>query len=163
MLRYCKVRDVKSPTRGTNKAAGIDFYIPNDFKPIGLWPGDDVLIPSGIKAEIPEGYMLMGANKSGVSTSATACLHAGRTPKPGAFESSVIIGASIVDEDFQGEIFLQLINVGRSQIVLKPGMKIEQLVLVPVRYDEPVEVPEEELFKRESERGSGALGSTGSY
>ena len=28
-LKYTKIRDVKSPVRGTAEAAGIDFFVPN--------------------------------------------------------------------------------------------------------------------------------------
>jgi len=45
--------------------------------------------------EIPEGYMLMAADKSGVVTSKWACLGAGRTPKAEAFESIVSIKTSV--------------------------------------------------------------------
>ena len=31
-MRIFKIRDVKTPTRGTNMSAGIDLYIPNDFR-----------------------------------------------------------------------------------------------------------------------------------
>ena len=162
-MRYCKVRNVKSPVRGTGKAAGIDFFVPEDFKARILLPHTDLLIPSGIKVEIPEGYMLMAADKSGVVTSKWACIKAGRTPKKEAFESPVIIGAKIVDEDYQGEIHIHLINCGNEVIHVKPGMKIAQFILVPVSYDDLEEVSESELFTKASERGDGALGSTGSY
>lgn len=161
-MRYSKVRNVKSPVRGTGKAAGIDFFVPEGFE-ARIHPHDDLLIPSGIKAEIPEGYMLMAADKSGVVTSKWACIDAGRTPKKEAFESPVIIGAKIVDEDYQGEIHIHLINCGNETIHIKPGIKIAQFILVPVSYDSLEEVPESELFTKASERGDGALGSTGSY
>ena len=169
-MKFCKVRNVKSPVRGTSKSAGIDFFIPNNFgnnkygpQGIRVEPGYDVLIPSGIKMEIPDGYMLMAADKSGVVTSRAACICAGRTPKQDAFRSPVIIGAKIVDEDYQGEIHIHLINTGNEPIFLKPGMKIAQFILVPVSYEGLEEVSETELFSRSSERGDGALGSTGSY
>lgn len=159
-MRYSKVRDVKSPERGTSKSAGIDFFVPNGNTNYVLFPGQDALIPSGIVAEIPEGYMLMGADKSGVVTSSAACLMAGRKPKVDAFPSSVIIGAKIVDEDFQGEIHIHVINVGTSPITIIPGQKIAQFILVPVSYDGLEEVPREELFTEKSERGDGCFGST---
>ena len=162
-MKFSKVRDVKSPVRGTGKAAGIDFFVPNFEKGFTLRPMQDLLIPSGIKMEIPEGYMLMGADKSGVVTSKYACLGAAREPKPEAFTSAVILGAKIVDEDYQGEIHIHLVNVGNDTVLIKPGMKIAQFILVPVSYEELEEVPEEELFSRSSERGEGALGSTGSF
>lgn len=165
-MRFSKVRDVKSPERGTKKSAGIDFFVPNDFcngKPTIVAPQSDLLIPSGIKVEIPEGYMLMAADKSGVVTSRRACVLAGRTPKPGAFDSAIVIGAKIVDEDYQGEIHIHIINTGRYNIIIWPGMKIAQFILVPIFYDSLEEVPENKLFSFKSERGDGALGSTGSY
>lgn len=162
-MKYAKVKNVKSPTRGTEKSAGIDFYVPENFECL-LAPGKDALIPSGIKMEIPAGYMLIGADKSGVVTSKQACLSAGRTPKAEAFNSTVIIGAKIIDEDFQGEIHIHLINTGKQPVHIKPGMKIAQFILVPVLYASLEEVPASELFtNRPSTRGDGAFGSTGSY
>lgn len=164
-MKFAKIRNVKSPVRGTDKAAGIDFFVP-DFgnnKGFMVHPGSDILIPSGIKMKIPEGYMLMAADKSGVVTSKWACLGAGRTPKAEAFESIVVLGAKIVDEDYQGEIHIHLVNVGNAKVHIKPGMKIAQFILVPVSYEGLEEVSETELFSRLSERGDGALGSTGSY
>lgn len=163
-MNYIKVRDVKSPQRGTSKSAGIDFFVPNDFSTKVLLPGSDVLIPSGIVADVPENFMLMAAEKSGVVTSKEAVEECGRAPKPDAFKSIVVVGAKIVDEDYQGEIHIHLINVGRNLVTIKPGMKITQFILVPVFYDELNELTSrEELFPEASERGSGALGSTGSY
>lgn len=164
-MKFAKVRNVKSPVRGTNKAAGIDFFVPDfgNSKGFIVHPGSDVLIPSGIKMNIPEGYMLMAADKSGVVTSKWACIGANRTPKADAFESIVILGAKIVDEDYQGEIHIHLVNVGRAKVHIKPGMKIAQFILVPVSYEGLEEVPEAKLFSQTSERGEGALGSTGSY
>lgn len=161
-MKFCKVRDVKTPVRGTGKAAGIDFFVPNNFRAT-IGAHTDLLIPSGIKVEIPEGYMLMAADKSGVVTTDIACIKAGRIPKKDAFGSPVIVGAKIVDEDYQGEIHIHLINLGNEIVRIKPGMKIAQFILVPVSYEGLEEVPEAELFSHSSERGDGALGSTGSY
>lgn len=159
-LRFAKVRDVKSPERGTAKSAGIDFFVPNDFFATQVEAGEDLLIPSGIRVDIPEGYMLLGADKSGVSTSKQAVVDAGRNPKKGAFISPTIIGAKIIDEDFQGELHIHIINVGKFPIMVRPGMKISQFILVPVDYCALQEVPVDELFAETTERGAGCFGST---
>lgn len=159
-MRYSKVRDVKSPVRGTAKSAGIDFFVPTEFDVI-VYPHKDVLIPSGIVAEIPEGYMLMGADKSGVASSKFAREGQGITANVDAFQSPVVIGAKIVDQDYQGEIYIHLINLGNYPIRIKPGRKIAQFILVPVFYDTLEEVPRKELSKLLSERGTGAFSSTG--
>lgn len=160
-MKIAKIRNVKTPVRGTDKSAGIDFFVPDDFVETTLPPQRDLLIPSGIKANVPKGYMLMAADKSGVVTSESAAIAAGRTPKPGAYTSTVVLGAKIVDEDYQGEIHIHLVNVGKEYVTIKPGTKIAQFILVPVLYDAVEEVPETELFSEVSDRGDGGFGSTG--
>lgn len=161
-LRIKKVRDVKTPVRGTSGSAGIDFFIPNDAQPIKLYPGEDVLIPSGIVSEFPHKFVFIAAEKSGVATSAQACIKAGRAPKKGAYTTPLIVGAKIVDSDYQGEIHLHIINVGNHFAILHPGMKIQQFLLIPIEYAEVVEV-EGELYTEETERGNRGFGhGTGS-
>ena len=157
-MKISKVRNVKTPERGTAKSAGIDFFVPNDFIKKVLPPQSDILIPSGIKANVPEGYMLMAADKSGVVTSRMAALRAGRKPKAEAFNTVVILGAKIVDEDYQGEIHIHLVNTGNAPVIIKPGMKIAQFILVPVSYENVGVVPETELFSETTERGEGGFG-----
>lgn len=138
VMQIAKVRNVKTPVRGTNKSAGIDFFIPKDFSGRMVAPGEDILIPSGITALIPDGYMLMAANKSGICSSTKAKKECETEMKLKGVDttiaSSVIIGASIVDEDYSGEIHIHLINVGEDHIWLEADQKIAQFILVPVSY-----------------------------
>jgi dUTP pyrophosphatase len=137
------VRDVKPPSRGTSKSAGIDFFVPNDFEKISLFPGESILIPSGVKVQVPEGHALIAFNKSGIAT-----------------KSRLAVGACVVDEDYEGEIHLHLYNTSQNKITeIEPGMKLTQFILIPVNYQNVELVHEFE--KRESERGSGGFGSTG--
>lgn len=160
-MKIAKVRNVKTPERGTPKSAGIDFFVPNDFVEQVLPPQRDILIPSGIKANVPENFMLMAAEKSGVVTTKNAAIQAGRKPKVTAYNTVVVLGAKIVDEDYQGEIHIHLVNVGNEYVIIKPGTKIAQFILVPVSYDTVEVVPENELFDKASNRGDGGFGSTG--
>lgn len=163
-LKFCKVRDVKSPERGTKGSAGIDFYVPNFRQDFVIHSHTDLLIPSGIRMLIPKGYMLMAADKSGVVTSSMACIAADRVPKSGSFNSILTIGAKIIDEDYEGEIFMHVLNVGNAIIRIKPGIKLAQFILIPVLYATPKEVSPDLLdeFYRErmSERGINGFGST---
>ena len=56
-LRFSKVREVKTPQRGTPGSAGVDFFVPegviNDVTTIGAHMSKS--IPSGIRADVPEG------------------------------------------------------------------------------------------------------------
>ena len=143
-MKIAKIRDVQTPVRGTAFSAGIDFFVPNDFDPIDLLPGEDVKIPSGIKTKINQGYALIAFNKSGVAT-----------------KQRLQVGACVVDEDYQGEIHLHVFNSSNSIIRIVPGQKLVQFILVPVSYADPVLVSEEYLFPEETDRGQGGFGSTG--
>lgn len=159
-IKFAKVREVKTPERGTEKSAGIDFFIPAAFEPIVLSPGDDIVIPSGIKAKVPEGYMLIAENKSGVAASEQGVRLSGRQPKKDALRSPLLVGACVIDEDYQGEINIHIINVGHENVVLQRDMKIVQFILVPVSYAVPEIVDEKELFSEATSRGEGGFGST---
>jgi dUTP pyrophosphatase len=138
------IRDVKPPSRGTSKSAGLDFFVPNDFQSYPLHPGESILIPSGVKTQVPEGYALIAFNKSGVAT-----------------KLRLSVGACVVDEDYEGEIHLHLYNTSPHTVVtIEPGMKLTQFILIPVNYQN-VEIVNE-FESRQSERGSGGFGSTGS-
>ena len=145
-MKIAKVRDVKTPTRGTLGSAGIDFYVPNDYPEnlCTIKPGERFFIPSGIKANVPDGYALIAMNKSGV-----------------ALKKSLMVGACVVDSDYQGEIHLHLVNTGLESATIAPGDKLTQFLLVPVSHCLVKEVPERALFEEASSRGAGGFGSTG--
>lgn len=158
-MKITKIREVKTPTRGTECSAGLDFYVPAGIR-LCMLPGDDVLIPSGIKVEVPHGYALIAHNRSSMATSARAMKYAGLKGNPNSTRGCVVVGACVVDEDYQGEIYIHLINVGRCAETIIAGMKVVQLVLTPVSYEGVEVVDEEELFNQATERGKGGFGST---
>jgi dUTP pyrophosphatase len=137
-----KIREVKTPSRGTSKSAGLDFFVPDDFEKSKVWPGKAILIPSGIKAQVPEGYALIAFNKSGVAT-----------------KEGLVVGACVVDEDYEGEIHLHMINVGDKVVDIVPGQKLTQFILIQINYSDVQVV--QEFPTRHSERGSRGFGSTG--
>ena len=143
-MKICKIREVKDPVRANTADAGIDFFIPEDFKSHLLEPQESVLIPSGIKVNVPEGSALIAFNKSGVAT-----------------KKNLQVGACVVDCGYQGEVHIHLTNVGFEPTKIDPGDKIIQLVLIKLG-DPSIElVQEEELYSYSSDRGSGGFGSTG--
>ncbi|NBO22095.1 hypothetical protein EBU94_01970 [bacterium] len=161
-MKYSKIRNVKSPNRGTSQSAGIDFYVPedwNDGKPLILKAGERALIPSGIKVNVPTGHALIAFNKSGVAS-----------------KKGLIVGACVVDEDYQGEIHINVINTCQrdlnrwddtvwtqdlGEVTITPGEKLVQFILLPVLYASPEETEIEELYSEKTERGDGGFGSTG--
>lgn len=160
LVTFAKVREVRTPEYGTPGSAGIDFYIPEDSPKIYLAPGEDTLIPSGIKANLPSGYALIAFNKSGIAASFAAQAKAGHKPKPTALTAPLHIGAQVIDSDYQGEIHISLCNVGTTEVTLYPGQKIAQFILVPIAQAELKQVALSELYQTTTSRGTGAFGST---
>lgn len=129
-LRYAKVRDVKSPVRSHPTDSGIDLYIPDDFGYLVLKPTESILIPSGIKFEIPFGYSGIFMNKSGVAS-----------------KKKLLVGAQVIDTFYSGEVHIDLHNVGNEDVILNPGDKIIQLIIFPIVCSGTLEIPETELYK----------------
>lgn len=144
-LFFYKNRDVKSPSRGTRLSSGIDFYVPEDFGAVGVNPGEQVIIPTGIFVSIDPEWSLIGFNKSGIAT-----------------KRQMLMGACVIDADYQGEIHINLHNVGGSTQMVLPGEKLAQFVLLRCDLSEPTEVFEKEVLWAHSvsERGDGKFGST---
>jgi len=143
-MKISKVREVKTPTRANSTDAGIDFFVPEDTKKFTLSPGDSCLIPSGVKVNVPEGFALVAFNKSGV-----------------AVKKSLHVGACVVDCGYQGEVHINLTNVGDCETDINPGDKIVQFVLLPLGNPKVELVEESNLYESESSRGEGGFGSTG--
>ena len=143
-MKFTRIRDVKSPTRANSTDAGIDFFIPNDFDKEILEPGEKILIPSGVRVNVPEGYALVAFNKSGIAT-----------------KRDLQVGACVVDHGYQGEVHIHVFNYGNDQQHLHAGDKIVQFVLLPLGDPAIEEVNEEELYTSISSRGTGGFGSSG--
>ena len=148
-LKFIKTKDVKTPVRANETDAGIDFFIPNDFKEMYLYPGEDVLIDSGIKVIVPKGYALIFKEKSGV-----------------AVKKKLTVGASVVDSDYRGVVHFHLFNNGREAKAehitkISPGDKIIQGLVIPVLLCELEEISDDEYYSYNTERGEGGFGSTG--
>lgn len=142
-MRFFVKENVKTPTRGTAKSAGIDFYIPNDFADTVLQPDEIIKIESGVYCEVPDGYMFTAFNRTSVA------------------DKGIIVGGCVVDQDYQGQIIIHLMNTLNRYVTLTAGMKIIQLVLIPVLYADIEVVNDlESLYTRSSERGDGRFGST---
>ena len=77
---------------------------------------------------------------------------------------SLVVGAHIVDSGYDGEVFIDLHNIGMGTQTIHNGEKIAQVVLVPVVHFRPRENKEGNLYEKQgltiSDRGDGALGST---
>ena len=157
IIEYTRLRkDVRPPERANPSDAGLDLFF--NPEPAGILPspnldsvvinpGESKLLSTGYRFGIPHGYMLEIKNRSGV-----------------AAKRSLIVGACVVDSGYDGEVFINLHNVGKTQQVVEPDTKIAQGVMVPVVHFRAVETQNGDLYSwypiTISERGDGALGST---
>tara|TARA_R100001509_G_scaffold165145_1_gene145435 strand:- start:274 stop:735 length:462 start_codon:yes stop_codon:yes gene_type:complete len=149
ILEYDLVRsNAIEPERANPSDAGLDvFYSPPEpEQTIYIQPGESKIIPTGLRFGVPHGYMLEVKNRSSV-----------------AAKRSLIVGACVVDSGYDGEIFVNLHNVGTETQYLRPAQKIAQLVLVPVVHFRAFRSQSDDLYRQLitiSDRGDGALGST---
>ncbi len=137
--------DAKLPQRAHRTDAGMDFFhCPHEGAAVRIRPGESALLGTGVKVEVPQNCMLQVMNKSGVAS-----------------KRHLVTGACVVDEGYTGEIFVNLHNVGNTAQFIEPGQKIAQGVFV--RIEKPIlwEIENDNIYGTQTERGSGALGSTG--
>ena len=137
------------PTRGNPSDAGLDVYFsPKAREPVTINPGQSVILPTGLRFGVPHGYMLEVKNRSSVAS-----------------KRSLIVGACVVDSGYDGEVFVNLHNIGTEPQVVEPHTKIAQVVMTPVVSFRALETQNPDLYGwypiTISDRGDGALGSTG--
>lgn len=139
--------DAHLPMKATVGAACYDLFASDSvciddmrtFKVIG----------TGIAIELPPGYVGLVCSRSGLAA------------KDGVF---VLNAPGVIDEDYRGEIKVILGRLAYTPqwpspnyILVEPGMRIAQLMIVPVTQLAVEEVTE----LTTTARGQGGLGSTG--
>lgn len=158
LIEYCRVRSTAQPPERANPSdAGLDLkfnpepqgLLPNpQVDKITIEPGESVILPTGYRFGVPHGYMLEIKNRSGM-----------------AAKKSLIVGACVVDSGYDGEVFVNLHNIGKETQTVTCGDKIAQAVMVPVVHFRAVETKNSDLYGwypiTISDRGDGKLGSTG--
>ena len=147
-LRAFKTREsAKLPERAHRWDAGMDFFFaPEVEKPVLIESGQSAVLQTGLKVEVPRGYMLQIMNKSGVAS-----------------KRALVTGACVVDEGYTGEIFVNLHNIGQTTQTILPGQKIAQGVFVRIEKPILVEISEDEIYDSQTSRGQGSLGSSGDF
>ncbi len=127
------------PERAYAGDAGLDLAACERHE---LGAGERAVLGTGLAVAIPEGYAGFVQPRSGL-----AARHG----------ISVVNSPGLVDSGYRGEIRVVLLNTDTTEpFVVEPGMRIAQLVVLPVPELEPVVV--EEL--PESERGVRGFGSS---
>jgi dUTP pyrophosphatase len=131
--------DAVVPQRAYAGDAGLDLA---SCERVELGPGERALVGTGLAVAIPEGYAGFVQPRSGL-----AARHG----------LTVVNSPGLVDSGYRGELRVVLLNTDRTEpFVVEPGMRIAQLVVLPIPELELVEVDE----LPSSERGVRGFGSS---
>ncbi|MBI4548062.1 MAG: dUTP diphosphatase [Ignavibacteriae bacterium] len=134
-------RDILLPAYATNGSSGMDMYAAVEKETV-VKPGETVLLPSGFRIEVPQGYEAQVRPRSGLAI------------KHGI---GILNSPGTIDSDYRGEVKIILTNFGKENFIVQRGDRIAQLVLAPVVRAEWVEVKE----VQQTSRGAGGFGHSG--
>ena len=146
IIEFTREHDgINIPTRANPSDAGLDIYA-DLLETVAIEPGHNAMIPSGLRFGIPHGYMLQVCNRSSMGA-----------------KRSLVVGAHIIDSGYDGEVFIDLHNIGTETQTIKHKDKVAQVVMMPVIAFRISENKNSNLYSHGvsfSERGKGSLGST---
>jgi dUTP pyrophosphatase len=132
--------DARIPDHAYDGDAGLDLAA---CDAVVLEPGKRAVVPTGIAVEIPAGHAGFVQPRSGL-----AARHG----------IGIVNSPGLIDSGYRGEICVVLLNTGEEEFSVEPGMRIAQLVVVPVAAVRVVEVDELAV----SDRGARGFGSSAS-
>jgi len=129
------------PIRMTEDSAGFDIPAAVAEATV-LAPGDIRLIPCGFAIAVPRGYEAQMRPRSGLAS------------KHGI---TMINTPGTIDSDYRGEVHVPLINLGKAPFTVERGMRVAQMLILPVPAVKLIEVDELDA----TTRGKGGFGHTG--
>ena len=81
-----------------------------------------------------------------------------------AAKRHLIVGACVIDPGYNGELFINLHNIGQHTQTIENGQKIAQVVMIPIIHFRARKLMTDTLYNSDiciSNRGTGGFGSTG--
>ena len=130
------------PQRATPQSAGADLCACLDA-PVVIAPNETVMIPLGLCCQPSE--------------SECAMLVFPRSGLASKYGITLANAVGVVDADYRGEWFVPLHNIGQKEFTVTHGMRIAQLVVMPVLFPEIAEIAK----VNSTERGANGFGSSG--
>lgn len=129
--------DARIPNIAHEGDAGCDLFA---VESVTLNPGERGQVPTGLALELPQGFVSLIWDKSGISH----------------LEGIKTLGG-VIDSGYRGEYKIGVINLSDKPYTFEKGHKVAQLLVQ--RVESPVFEEVEELS--EASRGEGGFGSTG--
>ena len=118
--------------------AAFDLYSREDMT---VAPGARVAVPTGIALAIPEGYVGLVWDKSGL-----------------AIKQGLKTLGGVIDSGYRGEIMVGIFNTGAETYVFKKGEKVAQMI---IQEKEVVHIEEVDELDNDTHRGDKGFGSSG--
>ncbi|MBN2854175.1 dUTP diphosphatase [Patescibacteria group bacterium] len=138
-LKIEKIKDeAKLPLKAHDNDAGFDLFAADYYS---IPPYGQALVETGIKMAIPDGFVGLIWDKSGLAS-----------------EGITTMGG-VIDSGYRGEIKVVVKNLSEDDFNIIPGQKIAQIIIQAIPL---IEISEEEI-KEDSSRGQGAFGSSGKF
>ena len=132
--------DAVLPTAAYASDAGLDLVACERAE---LGPGERATVPTGLAVAIPDGHAGFVQPRSGLAAEHGV---------------SIVNTPGLIDAGYRGEVLVLLVNTDKARsFVVEPGMRVAQLVILPVPDVDVVEVAELPT----SERGARGHGSSG--
>ncbi len=125
------------PSYAHSGDAGLDIFSNEN---VTLVPGQATKVKTGVAFEIPDGFVGLMWDKSGLS-----------------MNHSIKSLGGVIDSGYRGEITCGFINLGKENYTIERGNKVNQMLIQKI---ERVEIVETDELSNTS-RGVGGFGSTG--
>lgn len=129
--------DAKLPQYATAGDAGMDLFA---SEAITLNPGEFIGVSTGVAMEIPDGFVGLIWDKSGLS-----------------IKNGLKQMGGVIDSSYRGEVKVGMVNLSDKKFTFEKGHKVAQMLIQKVEH---VDIEEAEELS-DTERGTGGFGSTG--
>jgi dUTP pyrophosphatase len=138
VLNFLKLsKNAESPEYAFGTDAGFDLKA---IENVSLFPLEQKEVRTGIAIEVPEGYVGIVRDRAGIVQ-----------------KMNVHTVAGTFDSGFRGEVSIMLVNMNDKTVEIEKGMRVAQIILIPIVKAKIVEVKK----LSDTERGKKGFGSTG--
>jgi dUTP pyrophosphatase len=144
-ISYVNESNNENPTYAKEGDSGFDLRA-NLTAPVTLGSLERAIIPTGLKFELPMGMEMQVRPRSGLAA------------KNGI---TVLNTPGTVDAGYRGEVGVILVNLSKDDFTVNNGERIAQGVISTVTARHIIELEKVDKISEDTERGSGAYGSTG--
>ena len=134
-------KDLPIPSYQTEGAAGLDLFAALT-KPVKMCPLERVLIPTGLKIDLPPNMEAQIRPRSGIAYN---------------YGVTVLNSPGTIDSDYRGEIKIILINLSQDNFTIERGSRIAQMIFSSITKAKLSVVS----TLNKTKRGSKGFGSTG--